>query len=907
MRKRSSHLVKRCLWFLCGISLVLGLELGAFSSIGWSLPTATSTIAPTITPTVASNQASQAVQQGVDAYQAGQFQTAIEQWQAALSFYQQQQERAKAAIVLENLARAYHQLGQTNQEIEIWQQALALYRQLGNRQQVGRVLTEQAQIYSRQGHSRQAIALLCGEVGGERCDPESALQLARQLGDREGETAALGSLGAAYRLRGNYTQAIESLNAAQHLATEIGNEIYLAAVLNDLGHAHRGLAKKNYQRATAAAQIGDDQEANQFRQAGQTQDQQAITYLNQSLTAAQRLNDRPSQLRALLNLLPLYHRTTDSTAANATQQQVKALLETLPDSQEKVYGTIELAHLLQPITREQPLSVTTCFDATVAPEASALLQQALSIAQRIGNARSQSFALGELGHYYECQQDYEQAIALTQQARWAAEQNLQAKDSLYQWEWQTGRILKAQGEIDKAIQVYEKAVSTLEAIRTDLLITNRDLQFDFRDTVDPVYRDLVELRLNLEQANALVAPALKQNRNSAAKQDNINAALKTLDSLRLAELQNYFGDDCAVLAAATVSEDAAENATAISAGNGQATAIFSSVILDDRTGLIVTLPNGQQQIAWVDVDRDELISLVNQYRLSLERFFEPFDFQFAQQLYRSIIRPFEETLAQAQIKTLVFVQDGILRSVPMAALHDGQQFLIQKYAIATTPSLTLTSPTPLKRDGLRALALGLTNAVQIGEQTFPALNYVNQEIQAIESELPGSKQLLNQDFTRARIQQELARSAYPILHLSTHGQFGIDPENTFLITGDQQKLSLPGLEALIRGARAGEGIELLTLTACETAIGDDRAALGLGGVAIQAGAKSALASLWFVDDQATAQLATQFYANLRNTPMSKAEALQAAQVSLIESGTGTNSEAVHPAYWAAFILIGNWL
>lgn len=878
MVKRWRRLIKRCLWVLLGISLALSLELGAFGSIGWSFPRGAAT------------NASQLVQQGVNAYETGAFQTAVEQWQAALSFYQQQQDWSSAAVVLENLARAYRQLGQTNQEVQAWQQVVALYRQIDDRQQTGRALTEQAQAHSRQGQYRQAIALLCSDIEAEGCDRMSALELARSVSDRMGETAALGSLGEAYRLRGNYAQAIQYLTEAQQIATEINNLVYLTAALNDLGNTYLGLANVNYRRADAAAQIGDAQEANQIRQAGQAQDQQAIAYLQQSLTFAQRQDNRLGQMRALLNLLPLYYRTNDQAAAG-TLQQARALLQSLPDSQEKVYAAIDLAQLLQPISPEQSLSVRGCFDSAIESEAIAVLQQARSVAQRIADPRSESFALGELGHRYECQQDYSQALTLTQQARWAAEQNLQAKDSLYQWEWQTGRILKAQGKTSEAIQVYEKAVSTLEAIRSDLLIANRDLQFDFRDTVDPVYRDLVELRLSLEQTN----------RSLPASQNNINATLKTLDSLRLAELQNYLGDDCAVLAAASTSDY-----STASTETKPATAVFSSVILNDRTAIIATLPDGQQQVAWIDLDQDRLRNLVNQYRISLERFFEPFNVQQAEQLYSWIIQPFEEALTQAQVTTLVFVQDGILRSVPMAALYDGEQFLIQKYAVATTPSLTLTDPEPLNRSNLRALALGLTEAVQIENQVFPALNYVNQEIQAIETELPGSKPLLNQDFTRNRLQQELAQSVYPILHLSTHGQFGIDPENTFLITGDRQKLSLPSLEGLIRNATAGDTIELLTLTACQTAIGDDRAALGLAGVAIQAGVKSALASLWFVDDAATAQLATQFYANLQNTRMSKAEALQAAQISLIKAGISAN-QPTHPAFWAAFILIGNWL
>ncbi|HBY80707.1 MAG TPA: hypothetical protein DEG47_27705, partial [Cyanobacteria bacterium UBA11148] len=229
---------------------------------------------------------------------------------------------------------------------------------------------------------------------------------------------------------------------------------------------------------------------------------------------------------------------------------------------------------------------------------------------------------------------------------------------------------------------------------------------------------------------------------------------------------------------------------------------------------------------------------------------------------------------------------------------------VQKYAIATTPTLTLTDPTTLNREKLRALALGLTKSTTIEGREFPPLANVSVELSKVKTLIPGSKELLNDEFTRNRLQQELNQTVYPLIHIATHGEFGGDPENTFIVTGNNEKLTITELDRMLRNvSRRPEPVELLTLTACQTAAGDDRAALGLAGVAVQAGARSALASLWFIDDATTAQIATDFYTNLRDSSINKAEALRTAQVSLIEAG-GKNA---HPAYWAAFILIGNWL
>lgn len=869
------------LLFWVGLLCCLGLASG---SINWTKPVMAQ-IAP-----------AQLVQQGVEHYQSGDLPRAIQNWQTALEMYEQSDERSSQAIVLENLARASRQIGQTEQALSYWQQAAEIYQQQGNRPQLGRTLTEQSQTFSRQGQHRQAIGLLCNATIDAPCTLDSAISIAQTTGNRTDEAAAWGSLGEAYRLRGNYQQAESALQKSRTIAEAIQNPVYLASALNSLGNTRVSLALIRYRQATSAQQRGDNAAANRFIQTGLEADQQALKAFQDGLAVTQ----QPAmQLRLLLSAVAPAFRINQPNLALELVQQARSLLPTLPDSQEKAYAAIDLAHLLQPIppveaqaTNLEQLGISSridCFRPGVEAEAVELLQQAVTIAKRIADSRSESFALGELGHVYECRKDYPQALKLTQQARWAAEQDLKSKDSLYLWEWQTGRILKQQNEDEaQAIAMYEKAIATLESIRSELLTANRDIQFDFRDAIDPLYRQLVTLRLTDP------IPAISND------PVNLTAALRTLDSLKLAELQNYFGDDCIIVAPSQETVDRV--------GAGQKTAVFNSVILPERTAIIANFPNGEKQISWIEVDQDTLKNQINEYRRELERFYKEFDSTYAEQVYNWIIAPFTERLAETGVKTLVFVQDGILRSVPMAALYDAQsqQFLVEQYAIATTPSLTLTDARPLVRKNLRALAVGLTQGAVIDDQQFLPLDNVDTEITAVAAQLPGSRVLLDQNFTRLRIEQELERTPFPILHIATHGEFGTEPENTFLVTGesDNKKLTITDLDQIFRRTKSGQQIELLSLTACQTATGDDRSALGLAGVAIQAGAKSALASLWFIDDAATAQIATQFYANLRQDPRAtKATALQLAQIEVLKAG----GEAARPAYWAPFILIGNWL
>ena len=269
----------------------------------------------------------------------------------------------------------------------------------------------------------------------------------------------------------------------------------------------------------------------------------------------------------------------------------------------------------------------------------------------------------------------------------------------------------------------------------------------------------------------------------------------------------------------------------------------------------------------------------------------------AQQLYDWLIRPLEPDLASFRIDTLVFIPDGPLRTVPMAALHDGGQFLIEKFAVATTPGLNLTDPKPIDRDKVRLLSSGLTRSVQ----GFPSLPFVEEEINTIRTLYQGD-QLLNAEFSTPRLEQELKDHAYGILHIATHGWFASDTTESYLLTYNG-KLTINELDRLIGLFRyRKDPLELLTLSACQTGTGDDRAALGLAGVAIKAGARSALATLWFINDEASATLVSEFYRQLRNPKLSKAQALQLAQQRLL-----ADRVYEHPAYWSPFLLLNNWL
>ena len=887
----------------------------------------------------------QRVQQGGSHYQNGELQTAIEYWHQALGDMLPDATDEKG-IVLQYLANAYRQIGNERQAIVQLDQAIATYQQTHNTLQVGRLLTAQADAYSAIGQHRRAIALLC-EVekadSEEQCSVASALGIARAQKDVLGQAAALGTLGNTYRLQGRYEQAIQAFTTSLEMAAQLNQVSYQAAALNGLGNVYASLARRSHRYAQLANQSNDQRASERFQQATHQHNQKAIVYYERSLESTLAQGDRLSELQTRLNLIEAYYQQSQTDMVDRLHPMIQAVngtVQQVPNSRTKVYAMIRLANLTRQMfwgtAAIEVNPATQCPESVVGSEgassAISLLHQARDIAQGLEDLQSVSLVLGQLGHIYECQQDYDQALDLTQQAQLIAV----SQESQYLWAWQTGRIFKTMGQKHAAIAAYEQAVAHLDNIRGDIAIANRELQLDFRDTVESVYRQLTELKLT---DTPMTLPSMPI-------QDNLLAVLETLDKLRLTELQNYLGDECEL----TVVESPITQID-------ERTAVLSSIIFADRTAIIATIPDGQGEfnsvVHWIPLDQTKMVNRVNEFRRHLERRSDRQN-QFkrdARQFYDWLIRPFTKELTAAQINTLVFLQDGILRSLPMSVLLDGDHFLVEHYALANASSLALTRPTPLNSSELRVLAFGLTEAATTTEFTsFPALHAVAAELEGIEATVPRSQGFLNQDFSRDRLQQELNRNAYSALHLATHAQFGFDAADTFLVTGNRvttdnvdsvsnwgadnasivpsasrstlsaasdhvgnavpadgfnETLAMSDLYRILRQTQQNRSpLALLTLTACETAVGSDRDALGIAGIALQAGAQSAVASLWQVDDAATAQIITDFYRAL-GEGMSRATALQTAQKNWLT--THPSGSYRHPGYWAAFILIGNWL
>ena len=233
--------------------------------------------------------------------------------------------------------------------------------------------------------------------------------------------------------------------------------------------------------------------------------------------------------------------------------------------------------------------------------------------------------------------------------------------------------------------------------------------------------------------------------------------------------------------------------------------------------------------------------------------------------------------------------------------------------LATTPSLRLTAPKQNNREINRAMLFGFNEEAEIDGKLFDSLKFVNSEIESLKKLFSSTKILKYENFIPSDItdiKDKPRKNIFPIIHIATHAQFGFTPEDTFLVVGKNRKLTISELEKFLTGISDNiNTLELLTLSACQTATGDERANLGLAGVALETGVKSALASLWAVNDESTSILVREFYQNLR-AGETKARALQQAQIALIRNTNqtpGIREEYSKPYYWSPFIMIGNWL
>ncbi|NES79646.1 MAG: CHAT domain-containing protein [Okeania sp. SIO1H4] len=799
------------------------------------------------------------------------------------------------------------QQGRAEAALEVWQQAEVIYRK--NKDRIGEIRSQvnQAQALTSMGFYRRSCDTVLQAFGNDlQCErlTESELQtvLSRfNTSNTNLNFQGLQSLGNGLRVLGKLALSQKVLEASFPLVNSQNIEGRLLLNLgNTILSQAQGIAN--------------------FRLRGKAERQaiiQGLSYYEKAVTVS---DEELIKIQATINhlslLLELNRQWQKSSGDDWLQPHVQFQIDTLPQiigilnkinpSPHSIQATIKFAESLmnfeQINAKSTLVQLQTNFAELTLPNTinEQFLDQAIQQAKIIHNSRLEAYAIGIQGKLYQNMGKLENALNLTNQAL-AIAQKISASDIAYQLQEQLGDIFLQQGDSSKALLAYKSAFNTLQILRRNLVALNRDIQFDFRANIEPLYRKLVALLLQPELGS------------TQPKLSNIKAAQKVIESLQLAELDNFFQNAC-VNAEDINIDEIDKNA-----------AVIYPILLDNQLSVILKLP-GTENFRYASVSdknfaaqfQDTLFNL--RANITTIRGSSKVKLP-SNQLYQWLIKPFEADLEidlehdTSQIKTLVFVLDGLLRNFPMSVLYDSdrERYLVERYAIAVVPGLQLVNPKPLLKEQLRVLTAGTSQKAPSYElEGFSSLPYIQQELDAIEKTVLQSEKLADEKFTKTNIQAQVNSEPFNIIHIATHGQFSSNPDDTFIL-GWEERINVRDLDLLLQTrnlTRSERAIELLILSACQTALGDTRAALGLAGVSIRAGARSVLGSLWNVNDGSTAELMKQFYQELLQSGSSqlrKAEALRQVQMKFIKGEIELNADYDKPYYWSSFILVGNWL
>ena len=546
-----------------------------------------------------------------------------------------------------------------------------------------------------------------------------------------------------------------------------------------------------------------------------------------------------------------------------------------------------------------------------------VLNSAYQLAEAHSQVRLRSQAEGYLARLYAAQNRHQDALLWLDKAIFDAQQ-INATDLLMQWELQSGQIFHAGGDLNAAVQAYQHAVKHLADIRYGLPVTLHNGRSSIKEFVDPIYRGLAD--------NLLLQAA--QASSNEAKQSLLKAAIDAMEAIKKTELEDFFNDRC------LIAEDAPIN---LKDAQLPGIGIIYPIILPDRVELLFRAGDStqfeQQSVAVLATEVADTATQMTQYLRDGTGNYRPA----SRKLYSWLLKAYDDTLKAKGIATVIYVPDGLLRQVPFSALLNGKKFAVEDYTIVTLPGLILkqkgvnTNKKPRvliaalsKPDGAsidelmqspiegvlgeRGIVDMTESALTEAERKTPKLTRsllveklslpsINNEVSSLQKNMLNTT-LMNQAFTYGGVKQSIGSGDYSIIHIASHGYFGKSAEDSFVMTYDRN-LKLGDFQSLLGNNIKKTPIDLLTLSACQTAAGDDRALLGFSGMAIKTNALSAIGTLWSVNDAATATLMEVFYADLIRLP--KAQALRQAQLALLG-----DKELKHPHYWSPFILVGHW-
>jgi CHAT domain-containing protein len=902
-------------------------------------------------------EADRLFEEGNQKYEQGQFEAALQPWQKSLKIYREIKSRKEEGKVLNHLGKVYRSLAQYAKAIENYNQSLVIFREMkdwdGERKSLnglsdihlfdlhdtnsfaqyydqnnalGNLIETSDQMLEKMFPGSRKAYILLGKFRDTFEYFEKRLQISRLMSDREEESRSLGNLIVLSLRSVDYKKVIQYQEQILAIVRELKDKYKEIDALESLADYHSTFGKNN----------------------------KSIDYYGQALTIARELQDQEMESSILRYIGDRYYILKDYSRTIEYYESSLAIYHKL--KREKYADGLPLFSLLS-----EP-------------------------------------SLIDLGSSYDCIGNTTKAIEYYQRSLADTQKNLLIAHKQKDRKMEAlslrniGFILVKLKQPELAIAFYKQSVNVHEAIRQDIAKLPRESQESYAKSVADTYRSLANLLIQqrrLPEAQAVLEllklRELRDFTRDTKAIDSPGISLSNIEKSALTEILKSFTTignfsqklteceqkNCPTLKTLETQRDnlntatltelrtqtkllnqhyATESATLTpEALNNEArrivnaqpdTVLIYPLILKDKIQFLLAFKSNQGGVTFrpfeTTITAENLTTTITQFRHQLEN---PSDIQTlkttSQTLYNALIKPLEPELKAANIKHLVFAPDSTIRYIPLAALHDGKKYLIERYTIST---ITAASQTNTTEKSPRPIA-GQNQLLAMGASTFPntqfaSLPNVSLELDAITTTsqpndrgiYPGTE-ILNSAFNFDSLKSNLKTGTYKILHLATHGAFiPGNVEQSYIIPGSGPNLTSDRIDALANTTGFSD-LHLVTLSACQTGVGD-RASDGIEipGIShffLKNNVKSVLASLWNVSDASTALLMQKFYTYLAQGK-TKAEALQQVQIEFLNSTLTTKDlpragarlyipgqlppdSLAHPYFWAPFILIGNSL
>lgn len=889
-----------------------------------------------ISQTPQQTQAEELYKQGEKLYKEGKYQAALATYQQALeifkSFFRASKNAPKSLSLkigetLHSIGAVYNKLTNYPQALEYYQQALKIRQEINDKPGIGSSLNSIGAIYFLQGNYEQALDYL-----------QQALEIRKKLSDRVSVGRTQNNIAAIYINQAKYSQALAYYQQALQTFQELGNLPGEAATLNNIGLIYQELGqyKKSLEWYQKALEIhlkngNKNGEGDTLNNIGLTYKLQkkydeALAYYQQALTVRKQIDDKAGIGQSLNNIGLIYDQKGEYQTALEYLQQALKIFQEIGNKTEEEHTLDSLGTVYKSL-REYT-------------QAQDYYRQALTIQRNIGDRASERITLSNLGDLLVAEKQpelaiifYKSSVNVTEKIRQElrvisldkqqsyAEKVADTYRNLADLLLQQNRVIEAQQVLDLLkVQELENYLKNLEgneqtALGIELFPQEQKILDNYAAIQNKAVKVSEELT-KLENISPTERSATQQQRITelATEQQQIKDEFKSFISNQdiitiIQQLKQKTGGESIDITNLSRLQNilkTKENAV-----------LLYPLILEDRIELVLVIANSLPIHRSVPISKTQLQKAVLEFSIALtsprKRINDVAARTTGQQLYEWLIYPLETEGFLAETKTIIYAPDGILRYIPLAALFDGKQWLIERFSINNITAASLTNFNSQPLGELRVLAAAFSKGnynFVVGSREFAlaGLRFAGEEVETLATLIPNTRKLLNKAFSLNEIISRVDK--YNILHFATHADFvSGQPEDSFILFGDGSRLTLREITDL-----SLPNINLVVLSACRTGVGDiledGSEILGLGYQMQRAGAKASLASLWQVDDLGTQVLMINFYRALKTGKVTKASALRQAQLSLI-SGSAESGEAAerltHPYYWAPFILIGNGL